>query len=109
MSEILIAGDDPDGVGPALEAAGGTASYVAGTADRSALEAAGVADADALVVTDAGLATSVTVALDCNPDLRIVIYTRDSVPEFVKGQAGHIVDPELLDPDTVAEELLRDG
>jgi len=49
----------------------------------------------------------VTVALDCNPELRVVIYTRDSVPEFVKGQAGHIVDPELLDPDTVAEELLR--
>ncbi|MFT4909717.1 MAG: hypothetical protein ACI9TI_000880 [Natronomonas sp.] len=108
MSEVIIAGDDPDGIGAALETQGGTVRYAEGTASRSSLEAAGVESADALVLTDAGLATSVTVAADCNPGLRIVIYTRDSVPEFVKGQAGHIVDPELLDPDTVAEELLRE-
>lgn len=107
MSEVIIAGDDPDGIGAALETQGGTVRYAEGTASRSSLEAAGVESADALVLTDAGLATSVTVAVDCNPELRVVIYTRDSVPEFVKGQAGHIVDPELLDPDTVAEELLR--
>jgi Trk K+ transport system NAD-binding subunit len=107
MSEVIIAGGDPDGLGAALEAAGATVRYAAGTADRESLEAAGVSEADTLVVTDAGLATSVTVALDCNPELRIVIYTRDSVPEFVKGQAGHIVDPELLGPEAVAEELAR--
>ena len=108
MSEVIIAGGDPDGIGEALETQGATVRYAEGTADRDALEAAGVLDADTLVVTDAGLATSVTVALDCNPELRIVIYTRESVPEFVKGQAGHIVDPALLDPDAVAEELLRE-
>lgn len=107
MSKVVIAGGDPDGVGDALERHGATVSYAEGTADRPALEEAGIFDADVLVLTDAGLATSVIVALDCNPDLRIVIYTRDSVPEFIKGQAGHIVDPELLDADTVAEELLR--
>lgn len=107
MSKVVIAGGDPDGIGSALEARGATVAYAEGTADRDALEAAGVQDADALVVTDAGLATSVTVALDRNPELRVVMYTRDSVPEFVRGQAGHIVDPGLLDADTVAEELLR--
>jgi len=107
MSEIIIAGSDPDGIGSALEARGGDVSYATGTANRPALEEAGVLEADTLVVTDAGLSTSVTVAVDLNPELRVVIYTRDSVPEFVKGQAGHIVDPELLDPDTLAEELLR--
>ena len=107
MSEIIVAGSDPDGIRSALERQGATVRYAEGTANRAALEDAGVVDADTLVLTDAGLATSVTVALDCNPELRIVIYTRDSVPEFVKGQAGHIVDPALLDPDTVAEELLR--
>ncbi len=107
MSEVIVAGSDPDGLGPALEAEGAVVRYAEGTANRAALEAAGVLEADTLVVTDAGLATSVTVALDCNPALRIVIYTRDSVPEFIKGQAGHIVDPALLTPDTVAEELLR--
>jgi len=107
MSEVVVAGGDPDGIGAALEAHGATVGYAEGTANRSALEAAGIADADALVLTDAGLATSVTVALECNPDLRVVIYARDSVPEFIKGQAGHIVDPALLDAETVAEEICR--
>lgn len=105
MSEIIIAGEDPDGIGAALQAQGATVRNAVGTADRESLEDAGVSDADVLVLTDAGLATSITVALDCNPELRIVIYTRDSVPEFIRGQAGHIIDPELLDPETVAEEL----
>lgn len=107
MSEVVIAGSDPDDLGEALETRGATVRYAEGTADRSALETAGIGDADTFVVTEAGLATSVTVALDCNPDLRIVMYTRDTVPEFIKGQAGHIVDPALLDAETVAEELLR--
>ena len=107
MSEVIVAGDDPEGVGSAIEARGGTVRYAEGTASRSALEAAGVERADALVVTDVGLATSVTVALECNPELRTVIYARESAPEFVKGQADHIVDPELLGPDALAEELLR--
>jgi Trk K+ transport system NAD-binding subunit len=105
MSEVIIAGGDPDEIGAALEAQGATVHHAAGTADREALEDAGVFDADVLVLTDAGLATSVTVALDSNPELRVVIYARDSVPEFIRGQAGHIIDPELLDPETVAEEL----
>ena len=107
MSKVIVAGGDPDGLGAALESRGAAVAYAEGTADRPALEDAGISEADVLVVTDAGLATSVIVALDCNPDLRVVIYTRDTVPEFVRSQAGHIVDPELLDVDTVAEELLR--
>ena len=107
MSEVIVAGGDPEEIGAALEAQGGTVRYAEGTASRSALEAAGVESADALVVTDVGLATSVTVALERNPDLRTVIYARESAPEFVRGQADHIVDPELLGPDTLAEELLR--
>jgi len=110
MSEtptVVIAGGDPDGLGEALEERGADVRRAAGTADGEALEAAGIAEADAFVVTDVGLATSVVVALDTNPDLRIVFYARESVPEFVRGRAGHIVDPELLGPGTVAEELLR--
>lgn len=106
MSEVVIAGSDPDDLGAALEDRGATVGRARGTANRPALEEAGIVDADVLVLTDAGLATSVTVARDLNPDLRVVVYTRDSVPEFVKGQAGHIVDPELLDPEAVAEEIV---
>ena len=106
MSKVVVAGADPDGLGAALSDRGADVRRAEGTANRPALEEAGIVDADTLVVTDAGLATSVTIAKDLNPDLRVVIYTRDSVPEFVKGQAGHIVDPELLDADAVAEEVV---
>lgn len=105
MSDVVVAGPDPDGLVPALEDRGATVGRARGTANRPALEEAGVVDADTLVLTDAGLATSVTVAKDLNPGLRVVVYTRDSVPEFVKGQAGHIVDPELLGVEAVAEEI----
>lgn len=107
MSKVVVAGEDSDRLGEALESQGATVRYAEGTANRPALEDAGILDADVFVLTDPELATSITVALDCNPDLRIYIYTSGSVPEFVKGQAGHIVDPALLDPDTVAEEILR--
>ena len=106
MSEVIVAGEDPDGLGAALEERGADVTYAAGTANRPALEEAGIVDADVLVVTDADLATSVPIAVDLNPDLRVVVYARDSVPEFVKGQAGHIVDPDLLSPGTVAEEIV---
>ena len=105
MSDVVVAGGDPDVLAAALEARGATVSFADGTANRPALEEAGIVDADVLVVTDAGLATSVSIAKDLNPDLRVVVYTRDSVPEFVKGQAGHIVDPELLSAAAVAEEI----
>ena len=106
MSEVVVAGSDPDGLGAALEDRGAEVSRAEGTANRPALEEAGIVDADALVLTDAGLATSVSIAKDLNPDVRVVIYTRDSVPEFVKGQAGHIVDPDLLSAEAVAEEVV---
>ena len=102
---VLIAGDDPDELGAALESHGAAVTYVDGTANRPALEEAGVLDAAVLVITDVGLATSIVVANDLNTNLRIVVYSRDSLPEFVKGLAGHILDPNLLDPETVAEEL----
>jgi Trk K+ transport system NAD-binding subunit len=104
-TRIVVTGPDSDGLGDALTERGADVRYAAGTANRPALEEAGIVDADVLVITDAGLATSVPIAKDLNPELRVVVYTRDSVPEFVKGQAGHIVDPDLLDADAVAEEI----
>lgn len=106
MSEVVIAGGDADDIGTALETAGAEVTLAEGTADSESLEAAGIDDADVLVVTDVGLATSIVVAKERNPDLRVFVYTRDSLPEFAKGLVDHIVDPALLDPETVAEELL---
>ncbi|MFB6192531.1 MAG: CTP synthetase [Haloarculaceae archaeon] len=105
MTRAVIAGADVDGLGDALAAEGVEVARAGGTADRDALEAAGILEADLLVVTEAGLATSIPVAKDLNPDLRVVVYARDSLPEFARGQAGHIVDPELLTPEFVAEEV----
>lgn len=105
MTRAVIAGVDAEGLGDALAAEGVEVARAAGTADRDALESAGILDADLLVVTEAGLATTIPVAKDLNPDVRVVVYARDSLPEFARGQAGHIVDPELLTPEFVAEEV----
>lgn len=105
MTRAVIAGADSDGLGDALTAEGVEITRAEGTADRPSLEEAGILDADLLVITDMGLATTIPVAKDLNPDVRIVVYAQGSLPEFAKGQAGHILDPNLLDPEFVAEEL----
>ncbi|MFB6172784.1 MAG: CTP synthetase [Haloarculaceae archaeon] len=104
----VVVGPDPDDLGHALEDQGVAVAYASGTGARSALEAAGIADADLLVVTDVGLSTCIPVATELAPDLRIVVYSRDSIPEFARPQADLIVDPDLVGPDAMAEELARD-
>ncbi len=101
----IIVGNDPDDVGAALENHGVDVAYAAGTGNRDSLTEAGVADADLLVVTDVGLATSIPVAREDNEDIRVVVYSRDSLPEFARTSAELILDPELMSPETVAEEL----
>jgi hypothetical protein len=101
----VFAGHDADGLVDAMRAEGIEVSVVDGVADRPALEDAGIHDADVLVLTDAGQATSIVVARDLEPDLRVVAYTGDSLPEFVSGQQFMAMDPQLFDPETVAEEL----
>lgn len=105
MSNAVIAGDDADGLGDALEAEGVDVTRAAGTASREALETAGIGTADLFVLTDAGLATSILVARELNPDLRVVAYTGDSLPEFTGSQEVVAMDPALLGPEAVAEEL----
>ena len=73
--------------------------------DRPALEEAGIVTADLFVLNDVKQATAIPVARDLNEDLRVVVYAHDSVPEFVRGKQLLVVDPDLLDPDAVAEEL----
>ena len=101
----IIVGNDPDGVGTALEDHGVEVAYATGTGNRESLTDAGVVTADLLVVTDVGLATSIPVAREDNGDIRVVVYSRDSLPEFARPSAELILDPALLSPETVAEEL----
>lgn len=101
----VIAGPDEHDLATALETADIAVTHAAGTATRPDLEAAGIVDADLLVLTDTGLATSIPVAKDCNEQLRIIVYASGSLPEFAKGQADLLLDPDLFSTDAVAEEL----
>lgn len=101
----VIAGPDPDELSDALEAQGIAVSRVDGIANLPALEDAGIEHADLFVLTDVGQATSIPVVVDLVGEIRVVVYSRDSLPEFAKGQADLLVDPALLDPEIIAEEL----
>ena len=105
MTKTILAGPDPDGLGDALEAEGMDVVRIDGIADGAALEESGIGSADIYVLTDVGQATSIPVAVDLVGQIRVVVYSRDSLPEFAKGQADLLLDPALFDPETVAEEL----
>jgi voltage-gated potassium channel Kch len=102
---VIIAGTDERGLGDALADLGVETVRVGGALTRESLLEANVAEADALVLTDMGDASAIPVAKDENPDLRVVTYSEDSLPEFARGQTDLAIDPDLLDVDVVAEEL----
>ena len=103
--KVVFAGHDDDGLVERLEVEGNEVTLVEDIATRPALEEAGIVDADLFVLTDVGQATAVPIAKDLNEGLRVVIYSRDSLPEFASAQVDLAVDPDLLGPDAVAEEL----
>ncbi|PSP72303.1 CTP synthetase [Halobacteriales archaeon QS_3_64_16] len=101
----VLAGPDEDALGEALAAQGIEIERVEGLPSREALENAGIADCSLFVLTDVEEATAIPVAKECNPDLQVVIYARGSLPEFTSRQTDLLVDPDLLEPAIVAEEL----
>jgi len=105
----VFAGSDADDLVPALEAEGVSVTRIDGVATRPALEEAGIVDADLFVLTDVGQATAVPIARDLTDDLRVVVYSRDSLPEFASGQVDFAVDPDLLGAEAVAEELAENA
>ena len=97
----------PNGdIAGALQEQGVETTRVEGIATGDSLDDAGLAEAELLVITDVDEATAVPVARERNPDIRIVFYTTDTVPEFVRGQLDLAIDPDLLSPAVVAEELV---
>ncbi|WP_144903722.1 DUF7126 family protein [Halobellus captivus] len=103
---ILLTGSDADGLGDALESLGADVVRIEGIATRESLVDAGIQDARALVLTEMDDASAIPVAKETNPDIRVFTYSRDSLPEFARGQTDLAVDPALLSADIVAEELL---
>ncbi|MCT9097717.1 DUF7126 family protein [Haloarchaeobius sp. HME9146] len=105
MTKAIFAGVDEHALVAALEAEGIEVTVIPDVANRPALEEAGILEADLFVLTDVGQATSIPIAKTMNPDVRIVAFTDDSLPEFVSGQEVLAIDPALLDAEAVAEEL----
>lgn len=103
--DVIVAGPDEDDIAAALEAEGATVARLNGVISRPALEEAGIVDADLYVLTDIGQATTIPIVCDLSDDVRTVVYARDTVPEFVKGQLDLAVDPQLMDAGIVADEL----
>jgi hypothetical protein len=105
VTRAIIAGPDRDGLGAALEVQGIEVTRVEGVLTASVLDGAGVADVDLFVLTDLDEATAIPVVKDRNPDARVVVYSHDSLPNFVRGQTDLAMDPDLFGVDMVAEEL----
>ena len=101
---VIVVGEDPYEIADAIEAEGFDLARV-DIGNRPALEDAGIVDATAYVLTEVQQATSISVAKDLNPDLKVVVYADGSVPDFARGQADLILDPNLFDPADVAAEL----
>ncbi len=102
--KVVVAGPDR-GIEAALRDLGTETTRVDGVPTGETLRAAGIADADLYVLTETAEATSVSVAKDANPDVRVVVYSPDTIPEFARGQVDFAIAPDALAPDAVAEEL----
>ena len=102
--QVIIVGPDDDAIATAVESEGHDVA-IAPIGNRPGLEEAGIHEADVYLLTDMDQATSIAVAKDLNDDVRVVIYAEGSLPDFASRQTDLVVDPNLLGPDAVAEEL----
>ena len=101
---VIVAGPDEYGIADAITAEGLAVERV-DIANQEHLDSAGVETATAYVLTEMAQATSIPVAKEANPDLHVVVYADGSLPDFARGQADLVLDPELFDPADVAAEL----
>lgn len=108
IRRAVLAGPDEDSLGEAIADQGLDIERVEGIASREALEQAGIADSSLFVLTDINGATAIPIAKECNHALQVVIYARGSLPEFASRQADLLIDPDLLEPAVVAEELVSE-
>lgn len=105
MTSALIVGPDR-GLEPMLKENDVETTHVPTPVTEADLEEAGLAEASLLFITDKSEATAIPVAKRRQPEVRIVWYAPDSVPEFVTRQLDLGVDPSLIDPELLIEEQL---
>jgi hypothetical protein len=106
MSELhaVVSGTDTYDIGDAISDAGHEVTTV-DIGNRPSLEDGGIVASDVYVLTEVEQATSIPVAKDLNPELKVVVYADGSLADFARGQADLVLDPELFDPEDVAAEL----
>ncbi|WP_418285556.1 DUF7126 family protein [Halorubrum sp. DTA46] len=101
----IVAGPDEHGLGEELAALDVTVRRIDGSVTARTLETAGIDEATYFVLTDVEEATGIVVAKELNPTATAVTYAERSLPEFVAGVSDLAIDPSLIDPAMVAEEL----
>ncbi|MFD1569817.1 DUF7126 family protein [Halorubrum laminariae] len=105
----VVAGPDEHGLGDELAALGVTVRRIEGLVTAETLRDAGIDEATYVVLTDVEEATGIPIAKEINPDALAVTYAERSLPEFVAGVADLAIDPALMGPEMVAEELTGTG
>ena len=103
-STAVVVGTDEYDIAAAIDEEGFDVSSV-DVGNRPGLEEAGIAEAEIYVLTEVEQATSIVVAKDCNPELKVVVYSDGSLPDFARGLADFVLDPDLFETAAVAEEL----
>lgn len=106
--KAIVAGADPEGIGEELEALGVDVARVDSPVFADALDEAGIEETDVFVLTDLSEGISITLAKEANPDVRAVCYGSGDLPESVSSIVDLVVDPSLLDPEAVAEEVVAE-
>jgi hypothetical protein len=102
---VIVAGPDEHGVGEEVSALGARVSRIEAVVSTATLEAAGIGEAAYLVLTDVEEATGIPVAKELNPAVTVVTYAGTSLPAFVAAVADLTIDPALVGPMVVAEEI----
>ena len=104
MTRAIVVGTDEYSIATAIADAGHEVVRV-DLATGDTLGATDIEATDVYVLTELDQATSIPVAKEHNPDLRVVVYADGSLPDFARRQTDLALDPALFRPADVAAEL----
>lgn len=108
-ARVIIVGTVPVELDTALAEYDVTSTVLEGVVTGEKLTAAGIETADSILITDLDQATIIPVAKDLNPAVTVVTYDDQALPEFATKQTDFAVDPALVSPVLLVEELLAEN
>lgn len=109
MTHAIITTPNAKPLSDALRGAGVDVTTVDPPISTSVLEEARITDADLYILTTPDEATSIPIAREHNPDVRVVVYSKAGVPEFASHQADLVLSPGEIDREVIVEALLDTG